>query len=262
MIKSLYTAATGMQAQELNINVIANNMANVNTTGFKKSRAEFQDLIYQTLVEPGSSTSESTRTPSGIQVGLGVKTAATKKVFTQGDLTSTGNQLDIAIEGDGFFEVIQPDGTSAFTRTGAFQIDENGQVVTADGFVVQPAITIPDDALSISIGQDGIVSILQPGSPTPSEAGTLQLARFQNPSGLKAIGKNLFLESESSGAPTQGTPGEDGFGRMAQGFLESSNVSVVEEVIRMIEAQKAYEAGSKGVTASDEMISQALNMKR
>ncbi len=262
MIKSLFTAASGMQAQELSINVIANNMANVNTTGFKKSRAEFQDLIYQTLVEPGSSTSENTKTPSGIQVGLGVKPSATKKVFSQGDLTATSSQLDVAIEGEGFFEITLPDGSTAYTRSGAFQLDENGQMVTSDGFTVQPTITIPPDALSVSIGQDGIVSVLQPGSPTPTEAGTLQLTRFQNPAGLKAVGKNLLVESQSSGSPTQGNPSENGFGRLAQGFLESSNVSVVEEVIRMIEAQKAYEAGSKGVTTSDEMISQALSMKR
>jgi flagellar basal-body rod protein FlgG len=262
MIKALFTAATGMQAQEMNINVIANNMANVNTTGFKKSRAEFQDLMYQTLVEPGSSTSESTSTPSGIQVGLGVKPAATKKVFTQGDLTSTGNQLDMAIEGDGFFQVNMPDGTSAYTRSGAFQLDENGQFVTADGFVLQPPITVPADALSISVGQDGIVSILQPGSPTPTEAGQIQLTRFQNPGGLKSIGKNLFVETQSSGSPTTGNAGENEFGRIIQSFLESSNVSVVEEVVTMIQAQKAYEASSKAITTADEMSSQALSLKR
>ncbi|MDZ4786474.1 MAG: flagellar basal-body rod protein FlgG [bacterium] len=262
MIKSLFTAATGMQAQELSINVIANNMANVNTTGFKQSVAEFQDLMYQTLVEPGSSTSENTKTPSGIQVGLGVKPTATKKVFTQGDLSSTGNQLDIAIEGEGFFEIQQPDGTSAYSRAGAFQLDENGQMVTPDGFILQPSITIPSDSLSVSIGQDGVVSVLQPGSATPSEVGNIQLTRFQNPAGLKSTGKNLYVETLSSGSPTQGTAGESGYGRLNQGFLESSNVSVVEQVVRMIQAQKAYEASSKGITSAEEMISQALNLKR
>jgi flagellar basal-body rod protein FlgG len=262
MIKALFTAATGMQAQELNINVIANNMANVNTTGFKKSRAEFQDLMYETVVEPGASTSESTNTPSGIQVGLGVKPSATKKVFTQGDLTSTGNQLDIAIEGDGFFEIAMPDGTAAYTRSGAFQLDENGQLVTADGFVLQPPITVPPDALSITIGQDGIVSILQPGNPDANDAGQIQLTRFQNPAGLKSIGKNLFMETQSSGAPSTGNAGENEFGRIIQSFLESSNVSVVEEVVTMIQAQKAYEASSKAITTADEMTSQALSLKR
>jgi len=262
MIKALFTAATGMQAQELNINVIANNMANVNTTGYKKDRTEFQDLLYQTIAEPGASTSESTRSPSGIQIGLGVKTAATKKVFSQGDLTSTSNQLDMAIEGDGFFEIVLPDGSTAYSRAGAFQLDENGQVVTSDGFALQPSITIPSDAQSISIGQDGIVSVLQPGSPTPSQVGTLQLTRFQNTAGLKAIGKNLYVETQSSGSPTQGTAGQDGYGRIAQGFLESSNVSIVEEVVTMITAQKAYEANSKSVTTADEMATNAINMKR
>ncbi|RMD87322.1 MAG: flagellar basal-body rod protein FlgG [Candidatus Dadabacteria bacterium] len=262
MIKSLFTAATGMRAQELNINVIANNLANVNTTGFKKSRAEFQDLVYQTITEPGAPTSDSTRNPSGIQVGLGTKTSAVKQVFSQGDLKSTGNQLDIAIEGEGFFQVTLPDGTLAYTRAGAFQLDENGQVVTADGFVVEPAITIPPDALSVTIGQDGVVNVLQPGSPTPTQVGQFQLTRFQNPAGLKQIGKNLLLETQSSGTPTTGTPGENGMGRLAQGFLESSNVSVVEEVVNMIQAQKAYESSSKAINTADQMIQQALNVKR
>lgn len=262
MIKSLFTAASGMKAQELNINVVSNNLANVNTTGFKKSRAEFQDLMYQTLVEPGASTSQSTNAPSGIQVGLGVKPSSTNKIFTQGDLKSTGNQLDMAIEGQGFFQIQLPDGTSAYSRAGAFQLDDTGQILTGDGFVLQPAITIPSDALSITIGQDGVVTVLQPGSTTPTQVGQLQLNRFQNPAGLKSMGKNLYLETESSGSPTTGNPSENGFGRIAQGFLESSNVSVVEEVVTMIQAQKAYESSSKAINASDEMIQQALSLKR
>ncbi len=262
MIRALYTSATGMNAQETNIDVIANNLANVNTTGFKKSRADFQDLIYQYLIEPGAQTSANTQSPSGIQVGLGVKTAAVQKVFDQGDLVSTGRQLDLAIEGDGFFEVELPDGSQAYTRSGSFQISSEGQLVTSDGYVIAPGINIPEDALAIVIGQDGTVSVRQPGDTGANQIGELTAVRFANNAGLRAMGRNLYQETESSGTPTPGTFGEDGVGRLSQGFLESSNVSVVEQVVSMITAQRAYEASSKGVQAADDMLSQAINLKR
>lgn len=262
MIRALFTSATGMQAQEVNIDVIANNLANVNTTGYKKSRADFQDLVYQYLIEPGAATSQSTENPTGIQVGLGVRPAAVQKVFAQGDLTSTGNQLDLAIEGDGFFQVQLPDGSTAYTRAGSFKLDSTGQVVTSEGYTIDPGLTLPNDTLAISIGEDGTVSATQPGATVPTQVGQLTAARFANNAGLRAVGRNLYEETESSGAPTQGIFSENGFGRIRQGFLESSNVSVVEQVVSMITAQRAYEASSKGITAADEMTSQALNLKR
>lgn len=262
MIRALYSAATGMQAQETNIDVISNNLANVNTVGYKKSRADFQDLMYQYLMEPGAQTSATTASPSGIQVGLGVKTAAVQKVFGQGDLTSTNNPLDMAIEGDGFFQVQQPDGTNTYTRAGSFQLGSDGSLVTSDGFTIDPGVTIPDNAQSITVGQDGRVTVRIPGSTTPTEVGQLTGVRFPNNAGLRAIGKNLYEETTSSGSPITGTFGADGFGRVSQGFLESSNVSVVEQVVNMITAQRAYEASSKGITTADEMLSQAINLKR
>lgn len=262
MIRSLFSAATGMSAQQTNIDVIANNLANVNTTGFKKSVADFQDLLYEVVVEPGSATSSSTTAPAGIQIGLGVKTASVKKVFSQGDLQSTSNPLDIAIEGEGFYQIQRPDGTTAYTRAGSFQLDDTGQLVTPDGFVLQPAIAIPSDSLSITVGQDGTISVKQPGTATPNEVGQIQIVRFPNPAGLRAVGRNLLEETGSSGTPTTGNPGENGFGRLSQGFLESSNVSVVEEVVRMILAQRGYEANSKSIQAAEEMLSGAINLKR
>lgn len=262
MIRALYSAATGMTAQETNIDVISNNLANVNTTGYKKSRADFQDLIYQYLIEPGAPTSSTTKNPSGIQVGLGVKTAAVQKVFSQGDLTSTGNQLDVAIEGDGFMQVQLPDGSAAYTRAGSLKLNDQGQLSTPDGYIIDPAVTIPSDALSISIGQDGSVSARTPGSTAPTTIASVTAVRFPNNAGLRSIGRNLYTETESSGAPVQGIFGENGIGTLSQGFLESSNVSIVEQVVSMITAQRAYEASSKGVTTADEMLSQAINIKR
>ena len=262
MIRSLYSAASGMRAQETNMDVIANNLANVNTTGFKKSKAEFQDLMYQYLVEPGAPTSESTLAPAGIQVGLGVKTASVAKVFSQGDLTSTGNQLDLAIEGDGFFRVTLPDGRDVYTRAGNFQIDNNQQLVTPDGFPMNPAISIPTDALAITIGQDGIVSVRQPGTTVPTQVGQITGVRFPNAAGLRAIGQNFYEETEASGAAQTGNFTENGLGRVSQGFLESSNVSVVEQVVNMITGQRAYEASSRGIQSADEMLSQAISLKR
>jgi flagellar basal-body rod protein FlgG len=262
MLRALYTSATGMQAQETNIDVISNNLANVNTTGYKKSRAEFQDLLYQQVKEPGSPTSQTTTAPSGIQVGLGVKTAAVQKTFGQGDLIQTTNTLDVAIEGDGFFQISRPDGTIAYTRSGNFQLDQNGAVVTSDGYLLEPTITIPPDTLAVIIGQDGTVNIRQPGSPQPQQVGQITGVRFPNNTGLRATGRNLFEESLSSGQPVQGQFNAQGFGALSQGFLESSNVSVVEQVVTMITAQRAYEANSKGIQTSDEMLSQAINVKR
>ena len=262
MIRALYTAATGMNAQETNIDVVSNNLANSNTTGYKKSRAEFQDLLYQQVVEPGSPTSSTTANSSGVQIGLGVRTAAVQKVFAQGDLISTSNPLDMAIEGDGFFQVQLPDGDQAFTRAGSFQLNSQGQLTTSDGYVVDPGVAIPSDALAISVGQDGTVSVRQPGSATTTQVGQLTGVRFANNAGLRAVGKNLYQETESSGTPTTGIFSENGFGRVSQGFIESSNVSVVEQVVNMITAQRAYEASSKGITTADEMLSQAINLKR
>ena len=262
MIRSLYTSATGMTAQEANIDVIANNLANVNTVGFKKSRADFQDLIYQYLIEPGAPTSESTTSPSGIQIGLGVRLSTVQKLFQQGDLSSTGNQLDIAIEGDGMFEVLLPDGTSVYTRAGNFQLDSEGQVVTTDGYPLNPAITIDTEALSISIGEDGIVTARIAGESEPAVQGTLTGVRFANSAGLRAIGRNLFEQTTSSGDPITGNFSEDGFGRLSQGFLEGSNVSIVQEVVNMITGQRAYEASSKGIQTADDMLNQAINLKR
>ncbi|MBX7137147.1 MAG: flagellar basal-body rod protein FlgG [Oligoflexia bacterium] len=262
MIRALYTAATGMNAQETNIDVISNNLANVNTTGFKKSRADFQDLFYQYVVEPGAPTSATTNNPSGVQIGLGVKTASVQKIFAQGDLTSTGNQLDLAIEGDGFFQVTLPDGSTSYSRAGTFRLDDTGQIVTPDGYAVSPGITVPPDALSVSIGQDGTVSVRQPGSATATDVGQLTGVRFPNNAGLRATGRNLYEETSSSGAPVSGVFGENGFGRVSQGFLETSNVSVVGEVVGLITAQRAYEASSKGISTADEMLGQAINLKR
>ncbi|MGI6681050.1 MAG: flagellar basal-body rod protein FlgG [Bdellovibrionota bacterium] len=262
MIRALYTSATGMNAQQTNIDVISNNLANVNTTGYKSGRAEFQDLIYQYVLEPGAKTSDSTQNPTGIQVGLGVKTSSVQKVFMQGDLKNTDRNLDVAIQGEGFFKVIMPNGDTAYTRTGSFKLDKDGKLVTADGYELDPSITVPDDTTSISISENGIVSITQPGSASMTDLGQLTAVRFPNQAGLKAMGQNLYLESASSGAPSEGVFSENGFGTLNQGFLETSNVSVVEQVVNMITAQRAYEASSKGITTADDMINLAINMKR
>jgi len=262
MIRSLYSAATGMIAQQLNLDVIANNLANVNTTGYKKGRADFQDLMYQILEEPGTSENGQGASPTGIQIGLGVKPAAVGKLHSQGDFQSTENPLDVAIEGDGFFQIALPNGDTAYTRSGAFKLNENGVIVNSDGYELQPAITVPADALGITIAADGIVSVTQPGNTTATQLGQLQIAKFQNFAGLRARGKNLFEETESSGAATLGTPGEDGYGTLAQYFLESSNVSVVEEIVQMVTGQRAYEANSKVIQTADSLLSTAINVKR
>ncbi len=262
MLRSLWTAASGMQAQALSIDVLSNNLANVNTTGFKRGRADFQDLLYETLRLAGSSSSASTQVPTGIQLGHGTRTAAIQKIFMQGDYQATQNELDMAIEGDGFFQITQPDGEIAYTRAGAFKLDSEGRIVTSDGYSMSPAISIPSDATSISIGMDGTVSVLQPGQATPNEIGTIELGNFINPAGLNSIGRNLYLPTAASGDVITGTAGEDGLGTLAQGFLEMSNVNVVEEMVNMITAQRAYEINSKAIQASDEMLQLANNIKR
>jgi flagellar basal-body rod protein FlgG len=254
MIRALYTAATGMEAQQLNIDVIANNLANVSTSGFKKSRADFQDLLYQTLKEPGAQATGTTQIPTGIQVGLGVRPAAVSRIHLQGDFNQTGSPLDVAIEGAGVFQVTLPDGNTAYTRAGAFKLDSTGSVVTADGDPLSPQITIPDGAESITIGNDGTVSVTLAGQTAPTQVGQIQTVRFANPAGLRAEGRNLFTETDTSGTPQLGTPGQDGLGSLAQGFLESSNVSVVEELVAMITGQRAYEINSRAISAADEML--------
>ena len=262
MIRSLWTSATGMQAQALNLDVISNNLANVNTSGFKKSRAEFQDLLYETLLPAGMSSSQDTEVPAGIQLGHGTRPSTVLKIFSQGNMENTQNELDLAIEGDGFFQITLPNGEIAYTRDGAFKLDSDGRIVNSDGFTMEPEIAIPSDAMSISVGLDGTVSVLQAGESTPSEIGTIELVRFINPAGLISMGKNLFIPSEASGNEMTGTAGEDGMGTLAQGFLEMSNVSVVDEMVNMITAQRAYESNSKAIQAADDMLQLANNVKR
>jgi len=262
MIRALWTAASGMQAQQLNIDVVANNLANVATTGFKKSRADFQDLMYQNVKTTGAPSTNSTTIPTGIQVGLGVKPASVTKIFSAGNITQTGNDLDLAIQGDGFFQVQQSDGSTAYTRAGTFKKDGQGRVVTPDGSPVLPEILIPSNATKITVGNDGTVSVQQAGQSSATTVGTLQLASFSNPSGLNAIGKNLFLPTDSSGSATTGTAGQNGLGTLEQGYVEMSNVSIMEEMVSMIVGQRAYEINSKAVQASDEMLQQAAGLKR
>ena len=261
-MRTLWTAASGMQAQTLNIDVISNNIANVNTTGFKRSRSDFQDLLYQTVREPGTVSSSGNEIPTGIQVGLGTRPVATAKIFDQGDYKHTGGETDMAIEGDGFFQITQPNGEIAYTRAGAFKINSEGQLVTSDGFLMDPEITIPSDAKSISIETDGTVSVILAGQTEPSEIGTIELAKFSNPAGLKSIGRNLYLQTSASGDAVTGTAGEEGFGTIAQGYLEMSNVNIVEEMVNMIIAQRAYEVNSKAIQTADDMLQMANNLKR
>jgi flagellar basal-body rod protein FlgG len=251
-----------MQAQQLNIDVIANNLANVNTAGFKRSRADFQDLLYQTLRVAGGPTSAGTLVPTGMELGHGTRAVAIQKLFLQGDYQQTQNELDVAIEGAGFFQVVQPDGTVAYTRAGALKLDNAGRIVTSDGLPLEPALSIPPEATKVSIAADGTVSVLMPGTPAPVEIGTITLARFVNPAGLSSIGRNLYLPTAASGEAAVGSPGEEGFGTLAQGFLEMSNVNVVEEMVNMIAGQRAYEINSKAIQAADEMLQIANNIRR
>ena len=262
MIRSLWTAATGMAAQQLNIDVISNNLANVNTGGFKKSRIDFQDLLYQTIRAAGTTEAQGAMVPTGIQVGLGTRPAAVQKMFSQGDFKQTDNPLDLVIEGDGFFQVLMPNGETAYTRDGAFKLDAQGRIVTSDGFAMDPEIAIPAEAKSISVGSDGTVSVTLPGQATPQEVGTIQLAKFLNPAGLTNLGRNLFGVSAASGDAVVDTPGMNGLGSLADGLIEMSNVKVVEEMVNMITAQRAYEINAKAIQTADEMLTTANNLRR
>ena len=260
MIRSLWTAATGMTAQQLNMDVISNNLANVNTAGFKKSRADFQDLLYQVSRAAGTESVNGDEVPTGIQVGLGARSAAVQKIFTTGDLQQTGNDLDIAIEGNGFFRVLMPDGEEAYTRSGAFKKDGTGRMVTSDGYPLEPQIVIPENATRLSITEDGAVNAYLDGEAEPNQIGTIELTSFSNPAGLEAIGRNLLLETPASGAPVDGIPGQEGFGALAQGFLEGSNVNIMEEMVGMITTQRAYEINSKAIQTSDQMLQMVNNL--
>lgn len=254
MNKALWVAKTGLEAQQTRMSVISNNLANVNTTGFKKDRAAFEDLLYQNIRQVGAQTSQDTRLPTGLQLGTGVRTVATEKIHTIGNIVQTNNSLDVAIQGRGFFQVLMPDGNIGYSRDGSFKMDDTGQLVTSNGYVIQPAITVPANATSITVGSDGIVSALTPGSVAPTQLGSVQLADFINPTGLQPVGQNLFLETASSGSPSTGTPGLNGLGTVVQGALETSNVNVVEELVDMIETQRAYEMNSKAIQTTDRML--------
>lgn len=254
MSQALYTAATGMNAQQLNLDNIANNIANASTVGFKRSRLEFQDILYQNLRVPGGASTSSTPLPVGLQVGLGSRAISSERIFLQGDFRQTDNPLDMVIEGNGFFQVRLANGDLAYTRAGSFHLNSQGQVVTASGELLEPAITIPNNATSLSIGTDGSVSVTQPGQANAQIVGQIQIASFANPAGLEALGRNLFKETSASGTATVGSPDSDGLGRINQGFIEGSNVSVVEELVGMIAAQRAYETNSKVISAADRML--------
>lgn len=261
MLRSLSTAATGMDAQQTRLDVTANNIANVSTPGFKKSRAEFQDLMYQTIKEPGAATGSATRSPTGLQVGMGVRTVGTQRMHSEGDLQQTGNPLDLAIEGNGFFPVTLPSGELGYTRAGALKLDSEGKVVTADGYSLGTQISIPANAQSVAVAADGTVSATVPGNATPVEVGKIQLTTFANPAGLSSMGRNLFKETAASGAPVTGAPGENGIGTLSQGTLEISNVKVVEEMIDLIAGQRAYDVNSRVIKAADEMLQQTANLR-
>ena len=248
---ALWTAKTGLDAQQTRMQVISNNLANTNTTGFKRDRAVFQDLLYQTVRQPGAQSSQDTQLPSGLSTGTGVRVVSTEKLHTQGNLSRTDDQMDLAIQGRGFFEVLTPDGTIAYTRDGSFQVDNQGQMVNATGYILQPGITVPENTTGITIGQDGTVSASLPGTNAPTQLGVITLTDFINPSGLQAKGGNLYQETAASGAPLQGTAGLDGLGTLIQGSVETSNVNVVEELVSMIETQRAYEISSKAISTTD-----------
>ncbi len=254
MIRSLWISKTGLDAQQTQMDVIANNLANVSTHGFKRSRAVFEDLLYQTIRQPGAHSSGQTQLPSGLQLGTGVRPVATEKLFTQGNLQQTSNPMDVAINGNGFFQVQMPDGTSAYTRDGSFQVNAQGQLVTSSGFAVQPAITIPPNTLSVTMSRDGIVSVQRAGTTGTTQVGTLQLTGFMNAAGLQSMGENLYIETAASGTPSSNTPGSNGMGLLNQGFVETSNVNVVEELVGMIQTQRAYEINSKAIQSSDQML--------
>ena len=254
MNQALWVAKTGLDAQQTRMAVVSNNLANVNTTGYKQGRAVFEDLLYQNIRQSGAQSSQDTQLPSGMALGTGVRVVATEKLFTQGSVLQTGNALDVAINGRGFFQVLKPDGELAYTRDGTFQINSQGELVTSSGYVVQPGIAIPDAAQSITIGTDGVISVKLAGQTTPTQVGTLEIADFINPVGLQAVGENLYIETAASGSSQPGTPGLNGLGSINQGALEGSNVNVVSELVNMIETQRAYEMNSKAISTSDQMM--------
>jgi flagellar basal-body rod protein FlgG len=254
MIRSLWISKTGLDAQQTQLDVISNNLANVSTNGFKRSRAVFEDLLYQTVRQPGAQSSQQTQLPSGLQIGTGVRPVATERIFTQGNVNQTNNDKDLAIQGAGFFQILLPDGTTAYTRDGSFQTDNQGQLVTSSGYTLQPPITIPQNTTKLSVGRDGTVSIMQAGSTASTQIGTIQVATFINPAGLESRGENLYVETSASGTPNPNTPGTNGAGALWQGYVETSNVNVVEELVNMIQTQRAYEINSKAITTSDQML--------
>lgn len=258
MTQALWIAKTGLDAQQMRMAVVSNNLANVNTTGFKQGRAVFEDLLYQNIRQSGGQSSQDTILPSGLSLGTGVRIVATEKLFTQGSVLQTGNAMDVAISGRGFFQILKPDGELAYTRDGTFQINDQGEMVTSSGYIVQPGITVPDAAQSITIGSDGTVSVKLPGQAVPTQVGTLETVDFINPVGLQAVGENLYIETVASGPAQPGTPGLNGLGTLVQGSLEGSNVNVVSELVNMIETQRAYEMNSKAITTNDQMM-QYLN---
>lgn len=254
MFNALWIAKTGLDAQQTRMAVTANNLANVNTTGYKESRAQFQDLLYQDMGQPGGQTSQQTQSPSGFMIGTGVRVVGTQKLFTEGNIEQTGNSLDVAIQGQGFLQVQMPDGSITYTRDGSLQLSSTGQLVTANGNPISPAIQIPPTAQSVTIGTDGTVSVQVPGQAAPTQVGSIQLANFVNPAGLEPMGENLYTQTAASGSPQQGTPGINGLGTLQQGSLETSNVNVVEELVNMIEVQRAYEMNSKAISATSNML--------
>lgn len=262
MVRSLWTAATGMQAQQMNIDNMSNNLANVNTHGFKKGRILFQDLLYQDIKAAGAVTAAGINHPTGIQMGMGVATAAIQKIHSQGNYENTYNPLDLTVEGDGYFQITLPDGNIGYIRSGAFSIDANGDVVSPEGYLLEPGINIPENALSISVSSDGIFSVKLPGEEQETELGQIEIARFINPAGLSSVGENVYLATEASGPAQVGIASEDGYGKIRQGFLETSNVSMVTEMVNMITGQRAYEMNSKAIQTSDEMLQTVAGLKR
>ena len=259
MNQALWIAKTGLEAQQNRLSTVSNNLANVNTTGFKRARAVFEDLLYQNLRQAGGQSSQETELPTGLSLGTGVRTVATQKLHTQGNLIQTNNTFDTAIQGKGFFQILKPNGDIGYTRNGEFQINSTGQLVNSSGYRVQPDIIVPENALSITIGADGVVSVTQPGNPAPAQVGVIQIADFVNPAGLQSIGGNLLVETGASGAPVVGSPDTSNLGSLIQGSIESSNVNVVEELVNMIETQRAYEMNSKAISTADQMLQYVNN---
>jgi len=263
MIRALYSAASGMRAQEMNVDNIANNLANANTVGYKTRRAQFQDLMYQSVLQPGTASGQQTVVPAGMQLGLGTRPTSNEIVFTQGAFSETDNPLDVVIQGPGFFQILQPNGELAYTRCGQFQLDKNGNIVTSSGYALQPQITIPPEAQQVTIAADGTVSYTLPNQTAAQQAGQIQLATFQNPAGLNSLGSGLYTPTDASGDPTLGAPGsQGGQGSLLQGYIEQSNVSIVDEFVNLIEAQRGYEANSKVVSAADQMYQQVNSLSK